>query len=63
MTLEEILHQYWGHKSFRPLQQQIIEAVLEGKDTLALLPTGGGKTEVAIEIIRTLDKPNQDIVK
>ena len=39
-----ILKKYWGHSTFRPLQQQIIEAVLAGKDVLALLPTGGGKS-------------------
>lgn len=40
----DILQQYWGYQSFRPLQQEIIEHVLSGKDTLALLPTGGGKS-------------------
>lgn len=44
MTTQEILKQYWGYDQFRPLQQDIINAVLEGKDTLALLPTGGGKS-------------------
>jgi ATP-dependent DNA helicase RecQ len=39
-----ILTQYWGHTSFRPGQEAIIDAVLEGKDVLALLPTGGGKS-------------------
>lgn len=42
--IHHILQQYWGYKAFRPLQQQIIEAVLEGRDTLALMPTGGGKS-------------------
>lgn len=42
--IHEILHEYWGYSDFRPLQQQIIEAVVEGRDTLALLPTGGGKS-------------------
>lgn len=40
----DILRKYWGFQSFRPLQLDIIESVLEGKDTLALLPTGGGKS-------------------
>lgn len=45
MGLEhQILKQYWGHDHFRPLQRDIILAVLEGKDVLALLPTGGGKS-------------------
>ena len=40
----EILQQYWGYEAFRPLQEDIIQSVLDGQDTLALLPTGGGKS-------------------
>nr|WP_321247326.1 RecQ family ATP-dependent DNA helicase [uncultured Psychroserpens sp.] len=39
-----ILEQYWNHTSFRPLQEEIINSVLENNDTFALLPTGGGKS-------------------
>ena len=44
MTPIEVLRHYWGHESFRPMQEQIIEAALAGKDVLAVLPTGGGKS-------------------
>lgn len=40
----DLLTQYWNHTTFRPLQQEIIQAVLDDKDVLALLPTGGGKS-------------------
>ncbi|CAM1333512.1 RecQ family ATP-dependent DNA helicase [Tenacibaculum aestuariivivum] len=40
----EILQHYWGHTSFRDTQQEIINTVLSGKNTIALLPTGGGKS-------------------
>ena len=41
---QKILKQYWGHETFRPLQEDIINQVLQKKDVLALLPTGGGKS-------------------
>lgn len=44
MTETEILRKYWGFDNFRPLQMEIIQSVLRGNDTLALLPTGGGKS-------------------
>ncbi len=44
MTPIEVLQEYWGYASFRPKQQEIVEAALEGRDVLAILPTGGGKS-------------------
>lgn len=43
-TARQILTRYWGHSVFRPLQEEIIQSVLNNQDTLALLPTGGGKS-------------------
>jgi ATP-dependent DNA helicase RecQ len=42
--IQHVLRQIWGHTQFRPLQEDIIRSVLAGQDTLALLPTGGGKS-------------------
>ncbi|MFL5747092.1 MAG: ATP-dependent DNA helicase RecQ [Niastella sp.] len=44
MSIHQILKNYWRHTTFRPLQEEIINAVLNGKDSLALMPTGGGKS-------------------
>lgn len=48
MDLSKIIHKalfdYWGYAAFRPLQESIITSVMEGQDTLAILPTGGGKS-------------------
>jgi len=44
MNAIDILIKYWGHTQFRLKQEEIINQVLENKDTLALLPTGGGKS-------------------
>ncbi|MEZ3589984.1 MAG: RecQ family ATP-dependent DNA helicase [Muribaculaceae bacterium] len=44
VDIHAILSEYWGYSSFRPMQEEIIRSVLDGRDTLGLLPTGGGKS-------------------
>lgn len=44
MTPVEVLKEYWGYESFRPKQEEIVRTALEGRDVLAILPTGGGKS-------------------
>src|SRR5438105_12350075 len=43
-ALKRVIEQHWGYQSFRPLQEQAMRAVLEGRDSLVVMPTGGGKS-------------------
>ncbi len=56
----EILSKYWGYSEFRPLQEEIIRSVAGGKDTLGLMPTGGGKS-VTFQVF-SLSRPGMCLV-
>jgi len=56
----QILVKYWGYPDFRPLQLDIIQSVEAGKDTLGLMPTGGGKS-ITFQVF-SLSKPGICIV-
>ena len=43
-SIEDVLKQYWGYDSFRPLQKEAMECVVNGRDSIVVLPTGGGKS-------------------
>ena len=43
-ALADALERYWGYTSFRPLQREAMDAILDGRDSLVVLPTGGGKS-------------------
>ena len=59
-TYTKILQKYWGYSSFRPLQEEIIESVANGKDTLGLMPTGGGKS-ITFQVF-SLSRPGMCLV-
>src|SRR5215212_1399443 len=42
--IQQALSRYWGYSSFRPLQKEAMDAVLSGRDSIVVLPTGGGKS-------------------
>jgi ATP-dependent DNA helicase RecQ len=44
VTLDAVLSRYWGYTSFRPLQREAMDAILDGRDSVVVLPTGGGKS-------------------
>ena len=55
--LGEILHRYWGYAEFRPLQREAIEAVIARRESLVVLPPGGGKA-LCFQLPALLDAPS-----
>src|SRR5690348_9062527 len=43
-SLEDVLSRYWGFTAFRPLQREAMDAIVSGRDSIVVLPTGGGKS-------------------
>jgi ATP-dependent DNA helicase RecQ len=54
--IEDVLQRYWGYATFRPLQREAIDAILAGRDSLVVLPTGGGKS-LCFQLPALLDEP------
>ena len=55
-VLEDVLHRVWGFASFRPLQREAMQAILESRDIVVVLPTGGGKS-ICFQAPALLDPP------
>src|SRR5262245_35200970 len=57
-VIDDILHRYWGYSTFRPLQREAVDAVLANRDSLVVLPTGGGKS-LCFQLPALIDPPAQ----
>ena len=58
--LRDLLARYWGYRDFLPLQREAIDAVLSGRDSLVVLPTGGGKS-LCFQLPALVDRPSRGI--